>query len=222
MAERRLASVQPDACGWTSGPEPMAALRDPTRVVGRRCVAYLIDLVLIVVILVALFIVPGEVRTAHGGCPQPVPSTHTCFQFKTTAYLVANSAIYAFIATAIVLVALLFILPQALVGASPGKALMRIRVVGRNGAPPGVVRSIVRSLAWIVDGLTLVLPVALWAVLLTPGHRRCGDFLAGTFVVERAARGHRVQIPERTSWRWPWTRAARGHARAPAGSSTAG
>ena len=194
-------------------------MRDPTRVVGRRCIAYFVDLLLIVVILVALFVIPGEVRTTHGGCPQPVPSSHTCYQFRTTAYLVANSAIYAFIGTAVVLVVLLFVLPQALVGASPGKALMRIRVVGRNGEPPGVARSLVRTVAWIVDGITLLVPIALWAVLFTPGHRRCGDFVAGTFVVERTARGHRVRIPEhRTRWRWPWTKEAQGQTRAPAGS----
>jgi uncharacterized RDD family membrane protein YckC len=175
---------------------------DPTRVVGRRCVAYVVDVLLITLILLALFVIPGDVRKTTAGCPQPVPGGHTCFQFKTTGYLVADRAIYEFVGTAILLVVVLFILPQAVAGASPGKLLMRIRVVRRDGQAPGLTRSIVRSIAWVVDGIALLVPVALWLAILTPGHRRCGDFLAGTFVVPSAARGRRVPTPQRPA-HWP-------------------
>jgi uncharacterized RDD family membrane protein YckC len=172
----------------------MATDEDPTRVVGRRCVAYLVDVLLIVLVLLALFVIPGDVRKAGRGCPQPVPGGHACFEFRGTAYLVADHAIYEFVGTAVFLVFVIFILPQAIAGASPGKLLMRIRVVRRDGRPPGLPRSIVRSLAWVIDGIVLLVPLALWLALLTPGHRRCGDFLAGTFVVPSAARGQRVPI----------------------------
>jgi uncharacterized RDD family membrane protein YckC len=45
------------------------------------------------------------------------------------------------------------------------------------------VRSAVRAVGWVVDAITLVVPVALWSAWFSPGHRRVGDFLAGTFVV---------------------------------------
>jgi uncharacterized RDD family membrane protein YckC len=182
---------------------------DPTRVVGRRCVAYLVDVVLILLILIALFVIPGDVRKTSPGCPPSLPGGHSCFQFRGTAYLVADRAIYEFVGTAVLLIVILFILPQAVAGASPGKLLMRIRVVRHDGRPPGVVRSLVRSIAWVVDGIALLVPVALWLALLTPGHRRCGDLLAGTFVVPSTVRGHRVTIPQH-SGRWPWRRAKHG------------
>lgn len=182
--------------------------RDPTRVVGRRCVAYLVDLLLIILILLALFVIPGDVHKATGGCPHPVPSGHACFRFGTTGYLVAKRGLYEFVATAVFLLVVLFILPEAIAGASPGKVLLGIRVVRPDGQPPGVIRSIVRSIAWVVDGIALLVPVALWLALLTPGHRRCGDFLAGTFVVPSTARGRRVTIPQR-SRHWPAPRTKR-------------
>jgi hypothetical protein len=93
---------------------------DPTRVVGRRCAAYLVDVVLIVLILLALFVIPGDVRKTSPGCPQPLPGGHTCFQFRGTGYLVADRAVYEFVGTALFLIVVLFILPQAVAGASPG------------------------------------------------------------------------------------------------------
>ena len=171
---------------------------DPTRVVGRRCVAYVIDVALIVLVLLALFVIPGDVQKTGHGCPQPVPGGHACFDFRGTGYLVADHAIYEFVGTAILLVFIIFILPQAVAGASPGKLLMRIRVVRRDGQPPGLPRSIVRSLAWVIDGIALLVPLALWLALLTPGHRRCGDFLAGTFVVPSTVRGQVVPIGQTT------------------------
>ncbi|HEV2310940.1 MAG TPA: hypothetical protein VGU73_10465, partial [Acidimicrobiia bacterium] len=66
---------------------------------------------------------------------------------------------------------------------------------------PGIVRSIARSVAWVVDGIALLVPVALWLAILTPGHRRFGDFLAGTFVVPSTRRGLPVSLPGRSAHR---------------------
>ena len=68
-------------------------------------------------------------------------------------------------------------------GASPGKALLGIRVVRDDGTMPGKLRSFVRLVAWVVDGLALLVPVALWSAWLTPGHRRVGDWVAGEGVL---------------------------------------
>jgi uncharacterized RDD family membrane protein YckC len=91
------------------------------------------------------------------------------------------------------MVVLVIIVPQAIAGTSVGKALLGIRVVRRDGSPPGAVRSMVRLLFWGVDGLMLLLPVALWSALFSPGHRRIGDFFAGTFVVRHRAAGAPVR-----------------------------
>jgi uncharacterized RDD family membrane protein YckC len=92
----------------------------------------------------------------------------------------------------VVMVVLVIVVPQAIAGTSIGKALFGIRVVRRDGSPPGAVRSTVRLLCWGIDGLALLLPVAFWTAVFTPGHRRIGDFAAGTFVVRRRAAGEPV------------------------------
>ena len=60
-------------------------------------------------------------------------------------------------------------------------------MVRPDGSPAGPLRSLVRAVAWVVDGIALLLPIALWSAWFTPGHRRVGDWLAGTFVVRRTA-----------------------------------
>jgi uncharacterized RDD family membrane protein YckC len=81
-----------------------------------------------------------------------------------------------------------FVTVQGTTGASPGKALLGLRVVRPDGTTPGWRRSLVRVVAWVVDGLALVLPVALWSAWFTPGHRRVGDWVAGTYVVRSRVR----------------------------------
>lgn len=168
--------------------------QDPTRVVLRRCLAYVTDIALIVAVLLIGALVAGDVHSRKHGCPNPVPSGRQCFAYGSSALLVSNRAVVAFAVSLVVLVVVVFIVPTALVGTSPGKALVRIRVVRADGSPPGLGRSLLRAAAWVVDGLTLLLPVGLWLAMLTPGHRRVGDFVAGTFVVRRAAQGQPVRV----------------------------
>jgi uncharacterized RDD family membrane protein YckC len=170
---------------------------DPTRVVGRRCLAYAVDLILIALVVVAVLVVAGDVTTLAHGCPSPVPAGRSCLAYHSTGYLIRNRALGWSALTFVVTAVLAFVVPEAIAGASPGKALLRIRVVRADGSPPGVVRSVLRSVAWAVDGFALVLPIGLWLVLLTPGHRRVGDFVAGTYVVRRAAAGRVVTHPPR-------------------------
>jgi uncharacterized RDD family membrane protein YckC len=66
-----------------------------------------------------------------------------------------------FAVTLVVLVVVVFVVPQALVGCSPGKAFFGIRVVRADGSSPGLLRSSIRIVAWAVDGLALGLPVGL-------------------------------------------------------------
>jgi uncharacterized RDD family membrane protein YckC len=170
-------------------------LGDPTRVVWRRCLAYGVDLLLIAVVLVAVLVVAGDVTKLVNGCPSPVPAGRSCLSYHSTGYLIRNRALGWCAFTFVVTFVVAFVVPEAIAGASPGKALLRIRVVRADGSPPGVLRSVLRAAAWLVDGLALVLPVGLWLVIFTPGHRRVGDFVAGTFVVRRAAAGRVVTLP---------------------------
>jgi uncharacterized RDD family membrane protein YckC len=167
--------------------------RDPTQVVWRRCLAYATSLLLIALVLVAAG-VAGDVRTSKSGCPHPVPAGRSCVQRGSTGYLMKNAGFIWFALAVLLLFLALVVVPQLRVGCSLGKAVFGIRVVRADGHPPGFVRSVVRLAAWAIDGIALLLPVGLWLAILTPGHRRLGDYLAGTYVVRRSAAGHPLAI----------------------------
>ncbi len=68
-------------------------------------------------------------------------------------------------------------------GQTPGKRLLRIRVVKGDGAPVTVFSSAVRNLLRVVDFLPACYPVGLITMLIDRKHRRLGDLLAGTVLV---------------------------------------
>ncbi len=157
--------------------------RDPTRVVTRRCVALVVDALLLALIPVLTVVVVGNADLRKGDCPDPIPTGRDCLAYKNQVMLVDKDAFLLFLGLLVVLYLAVFVAVQGITGASPGKALLGIRVVRPDGTTPGVLRSVTRVVAWIVDGLVLLLPVALWCAWFTPGHRRVGDWVAGTYVV---------------------------------------
>jgi uncharacterized RDD family membrane protein YckC len=163
----------------------------------RRCAAWFIDALCLVLVLVVVVWVTGDVERV-ANC-DTIPKGRACFAYGDNALLVNSRALVWFFLSLAAMVALVYVLPQALVGATAGKTVLDIRVVRRDGSPPGGVRSLIRVVAWVVDGIFLIVPVALWAAIITPGHRRVGDLAAGTFVVRRHAKGRPVVFASR-----PW------------------
>lgn len=92
-----------------------------------------------------------------------------------------------------VVVVVLEILPTAVWGRTPGKAMLGVRCVDVDtGRPPGVLRSVLRGLllhAWVaVPVAGWLLPVAIIVTtLVAPSGRGLHDRLAGTLVVDAAA-----------------------------------
>jgi uncharacterized RDD family membrane protein YckC len=70
---------------------------------------------------------------------------------------------------------------QGLKGTTPGKAILRIKVVRSDGGLPGIWRTIVRELVWIVDFWL----VGWTTAMLSQNNQRLGDMRAGTYVVKR-------------------------------------
>ncbi len=169
--------------------------RDPTQVVTRRCVAFVIDAFLLAVIPALTVLVVGHAELRRGDCPDPFPPGRNCIAFKNEVMLIDKSSSFVFLGMLVVLYLVVFVAVQGATGASPGKALLGIRVIRPDGTTPGLLRSGVRVVAWVVDGLVLLVPVALWAAWLTPGHRRVGDWVAGTFVVRSRVRPDRTATP---------------------------
>jgi uncharacterized RDD family membrane protein YckC len=176
---------------------PRAEQPDETRVVLRRCIAWVLDVLGVAVILVVVVWVTGDVERVPN-C-DTIPAGRACFAYTDDAILVNSRALVWFFVTLVGMVALVIVLPQAIAGATAGKTALGIRVVRRDGSPPGIVRSTIRMIAWVVDGIALILPVALWSAIVTPGHRRVGDLAAGTFVVRRRAMGQAVRFASK-----PW------------------
>ncbi len=80
-------------------------------------------------------------------------------------------------------------------GQTPGKRLLRIRVVSDDGSSAGVLQSAVRNLCRIVDFLPFFYAAGLLVMLLTRENRRLGDLLAGTILI----REERIQLDKYAS-----------------------
>jgi len=72
-------------------------------------------------------------------------------------------------------------------GQTPGKKLMKLRVINANGTPVTWIASIVRNLLRTVDFLPVLYAFGVCASLVDPRCRRLGDIVAGTLVVHADA-----------------------------------
>lgn len=169
---------------------------DVTAVMGRRIFAWVLDLLIFIGIAVALFAAQAEyvdLSDYSGALGDACPALQdqygdlasSCFEVGDRAYITTGSesllqtgASFAYLA--------FFVVMQGLVGASPGKLVVGLRVVKADGSRAGVGRSLVRTLAWIIDGAPWFAPLVGFIVGLTStGHRRVGDMIASTHVVGR-------------------------------------
>ena len=71
-------------------------------------------------------------------------------------------------------------------GQTPGKQIMKLRVVNVDGSSPSLGSLIMRWLLWIVDGPSLGF-LGIFVMLITRNHQRFGDMAAGTMVIKLAS-----------------------------------
>jgi len=97
-------------------------------------------------------------------------------------------------------------------GRTPGKKLLGLRVVRRDGSPTGLVESLLRNAARALEVPLLYAPGVL-CIALTPRHERLGDMLAGTLVVQdRASDLSRYAAPRAAGGgAWPSLRGRAGY-----------
>jgi uncharacterized RDD family membrane protein YckC len=72
-------------------------------------------------------------------------------------------------------------------GQTPGKRIIRLRVIKDNGQPIRTTESVGRNLLRIVDQFPFFYAVGIASVLLSKKSKRLGDFVAGTIVVHERA-----------------------------------
>lgn len=189
---------------------PPGPAGDPTAVFGRRVVASLIDGVLVIGPAVATATAEFEYLPvdALGMDPQVFCDRYIAEQDGFCANTAdIDDRVYfsdgSFVSSGLVfwgLGLLLLVVLQGLTGWTVGKLITGIRTVKEDGTPPGLVKSFLRWLLWVVDGQPCGLPlVGFITGLTTTGHRRVGDMAAKTFVVRASVAGAPVSVPGLTS-----------------------
>ena len=170
---------------------------DPTDVVGRRAVAYLIDLVLVA--LIGLVVFAALRYRSYTDAPADM-----CTLLRKTAdnpiCLKVGSRVFLWHPGAAkhrVLVTLFFgllnnVVLQSITGSTVGKACFRLSVVDESGVKTHPLRMFGRWVILVVDvGFCLV---GCFMTLATHPHRRIGDFVFGTYVVSMSSVGRPVVV----------------------------
>ncbi len=130
---------------------------------GPRLWAYLIDFfirvgIIIVLVIVALFLAP---LNAIAGLPVAI----VLFGYFVTDYLYS------------------FLFEWLWRGRTPGKRVLKLKVIKLGGYPIGFFDAFLRNLLRIADALPLAYGLGLVSALSTRRMQRLGDLVAGTFVV---------------------------------------
>ncbi|WP_436792636.1 RDD family protein [Actinospongicola halichondriae] len=193
--------------------------RDVTAVMGRRTLAWVLDLVLYLAFAVAMFALLADYVDIPSGANvldvcerlrfQDSDAAAGCVSVGDRAYITSN-ADNGLQSLAALGYFVFFVLLQGLVGGSPGKLLTGLRVVNDQGRRAGVGRSLLRTILWVVDGAPWFAPIVGFVTgLTTTGHRRVGDMAAKTYVVSRrdlgtpVSTGAPVMPPAQGAWGAP-------------------
>src|SRR6478672_9445245 len=139
---------------------------DPTDVVGRRVVAWLLDNIIVGVGYFLLLYMFGLTKVPSGAAKDEA---------------IANNWVAQILVAEIVWVVIVFVIRGALVGVfgwSPGKLMLGLRVVNWDGRPPGLAKGYVRELVNTAGqgllGCLYDIP-ALFCAMNTIGHRQPAD-----------------------------------------------
>lgn len=135
-------------------------------VTGKRILAALIDLAVLVVIFVLFSIAFGQSESSAGD-----EGASFNVNLEGTPFILYCLLVLAY-----------YIGLEAATGKTLGKMLMGLRVVAINGAyTPG--KAVIRNLLRIVDGLPFLYLLGLIVMVSSKRKQRLGDMAAGTLVV---------------------------------------
>lgn len=78
-----------------------------------------------------------------------------------------------------------FVLFEGFASATPGKFIMKIRVVTEDGKRPGLKKSFIRNILRAADGLPALNFAGVYLILTKPEKTRIGDIVAKTRVIHK-------------------------------------
>jgi uncharacterized RDD family membrane protein YckC len=137
---------------------------------GARALAFLIDLVIRTILVVAWYVVATLLY--NGG-------------WNLSAPLDPESSWYLYVALPATGIFTLYhcVLEIAMRGRTPGKRMIGVRLVTRNGSAPTLAAYLVRNVFRLVDSFPVGYGVGLITTIVTRDQVRVGDLAAGTLLV---------------------------------------
>jgi uncharacterized RDD family membrane protein YckC len=164
---------------------------NPTHVMGRRVVAFIIDYVLLAAAFAGLFyaLATHTDQTVH------LTGTHLNVTFDRDTYYLQGGDATSFYVIELLVGLLYGGVIQGLTGGTIGKVICGIRVMREDGSRPGIGRGVLRWVLLIVDDFPYFIPMLTGFIvaLSNERRRRVGDMAAGTFVVRAGTAG--VPVP---------------------------
>jgi uncharacterized RDD family membrane protein YckC len=190
------------------------ALTDPTKIMGSRIGAFLLDGVFTIVALGLVFVVvdadkfitqqhatAADAEVVCAAINQPDAEGEArgfCTVSGTTTRVLNGQDLQTVRSHALVVLTLFsfanYVVLTVAAGGTLGKLVFGLRVVTARGQRAGFGRNLARWLLLYVDTACCYLP-GLISSSNTKGHRRIGDLAAGTYVVHRSAEGRLLHIP---------------------------
>ncbi|MBH99501.1 MAG: hypothetical protein CL467_02740 [Acidimicrobiaceae bacterium] len=145
---------------------------DPTAVVGRRLIAWLLDNLFTAILVLLIHRGSATITTENDG------------------WAINPNVIW----TITILMLLNQVVLTMTTGFSLGKAVTGLRVVRRiDGGLPGFRGAAGRTLPWVIP-LPFIPIIETGLMVFSRGHRRIGDRLGGTLVVDRGWAGEPIDV----------------------------
>ena len=192
-----MESIQPN--------DPVPA--DPTAVFGRRCSAYIIDFVILLVVVViaisslATFDEVDEPAMAAQICEhyEDLNNGDVCLDLETAVFVFEANKFNSLGILILAIAVLNSVIISTITGGSVGKLAVGLRVVDKSTFErAGFLKHLLRWILLIVDSFPWIVVIPLTGLILglaSRGHRRVGDFAAGTLVVKKSHVGRPTLVP---------------------------
>ena len=160
---------------------------NPTHVMGRRVVAFIIDAVLLAALFTGLFFLVAT----HTDQGVQLTGTNLHVTFGQDTYYLRGSDATSFYAIELLIALLYAGVIQGLTGRTVGKLHLRDPGHAEDGSPPGIGRGVLRWVLLIVDDFPYFIPMLTGFIVAMTNDRRqrVGDLAAGTFVVRAGTAG---------------------------------